>query len=694
MSVSLFPQTIQTLVDLLRHRADQRPEQLAYRFLTDGESREESCTYSELDREARRIAARLSAAGLRGERALLLFPPGLPYISAFMGCLYAGVTAVPAYPPRSPRGLPRLQAILSDAGIDVALTTAALLSMARPLLEQTDDIQGLTLLATDEPEAAAELDWRGPQLGSESLAFLQYTSGSTRSARGVMLTHGHLLHNLGVMHEWFRDTSDNLAVSWLPPYHDMGLIGSILEPLYGGFPAVLMSPLHFVERPHRWLKAISRYRATASAAPNSAYEMCARRVTPEQLAELDLSSWRVAVNGAEPVRAETLDRFAGVFAERGFRPETLRPCYGLAEATLLVSGDPAGSAIERAAVTRAELHANRAVEPGAGSDAQVLVACGRALGGQRLTIVDAASSVPLPAREVGEIWLSGPSVALGYWGRPEETEAVFRARLSGDPSTPYLRTGDLGFQDHAGRLFVTGRLKDLIIIGGRNHYPQDIELAMEGSHPGLRPGCAAAFAIPEDGDGQERLVVVQEVESGAGVDAEAVAGACREALMEECDVELHGLVLIRPRTIPKTSSGKIQRFACREAFLAGTLQIVDEWRRPEPSRNETGRFEAPRNPVEELLAGLWADLLGPGPVSIHDNFFESGGESLLANQLVTRIQAALPVQVSLRDVFEAPTVAGLAALLAGRPLTEDRQRLVELLADADGERMSEGEVKS
>lgn len=685
LDLSTPPQTANTLIELLSQRADLQPEQVAYRFLVDGDCTEEYLTYAALDQQARRIATHLRAAGLKGERALLLFPPGLAYVSAFFGCLYGGVVAVPAYPPRSARGIPRLQAILADAMVRVALTTGSLLSMARALLDQTQAFDGLTWIATDELEVGQESDWCPPGVDSGSLAFLQYTSGSTRAPRGVMVTHGNLLHNLGVMHEWFRDTSDNVAVSWLPPYHDMGLIGSILTPLYGGFPAVLMSPLHFLERPLRWLQAISRHRATASAAPNSAYELCVRRIAEAQRAELDLNSWRVAVNGAEPVRAETLDRFVEAFGGSGFRRETFRPCYGLAEATLLVSGDAPGSPTESVTVAKTALLANWAFEPRGGSDARVLVSCGRALGGQQLVIADTATGAPLPAGRVGEIWLSGPSIARGYWGRAEETEAVFHARLLGDSTARYLRTGDLGFQDEAGRLFVTGRLKDLIIIRGRNHYPQDIEMTVEASHPSLRPGCGAAFAV--SAEGQERLVVVQEVEGGDRVDVEAVARACREAVLEECEVDLGALVLIRPRTIQKTSSGKIQRHACRDAYLAGALQTVGEWRLPDTSDETAVPFEAPRNPLEELLAGLWADLLGLDRVSVRDNFFEHGGESLLANQLVTRIQAALPVEVTLQDVFEAPTVARLAALLSERPLTEDRDRLVELLAATDEGRM-------
>ncbi|GHH88237.1 hypothetical protein GCM10018793_67150 [Streptomyces sulfonofaciens] len=631
-------------------------------FLEDGERHESRIGYAELDRRARRTAGRLLASGAAGRPALLLFPPGLDYISAFFGCLYAGVAAVPAYPPQGERGLRRLSAVVADAGAAVALTTQGLLSLAGPLLDP-----GLRWLAVDTPGTGADAESPGPGQDATGalpavqpgdLAFLQYTSGSTRDPRGVMLTHVQLMHNLGLMHRWFEGTTGNVAVSWLPPYHDMGLIGSILEPLHGGFPAVLMSPLHFLEKPHRWLSALSRHRGTVSAAPNFAYELCLRKTTPEQRAALDLSSWRVAVNGAEPVRAETLERFTRAFAVAGFRRETFRPSYGLAEATLLVTADAAGlppALVELDGTTR--------------------VACGPVIGDQHLVVVDTASLEPAERGRTGEVWLSGPSVAEGYWGRPTETEALFGARLPGDERR-YLRTGDLGCLDEAGRLVVTGRIKDLIVLRGRNVHPQDVELAAEQSHPAARPGCGAAFSVPV-GD-EEGLVLVQEVTAGA--DADEVAVAVRRALREECEVDVHELVLIEARGIPKTSSGKIQRRATRAAYLEGTLKKVAAWRAGDGT---PGGYAPPRTPVEELIAGIWAELLGVERVGVHDEFFASGGQSLLLTRLVARIRAELPVRIELGDVFEAPTVAALAALIGERPLAADPDRVRELFADLE-----------
>lgn len=645
-----------TLISLLRRRVRLAPDDRAYVFLADGEDDEQPLTHRALDEQARRIAARLQDGGLKGERALLVFPPGLDYICAFFGCLYAGVIAVPAYPPSGQRDLPRISAIAADAAAAIALTTRDLVPVLAPLFDSS-----LTWLATDDLPAGSESSWHEPGEDPLDIAFLQYTSGSTRAPRGVMVTHANLLHNLSQMHEWLAGTTDNTSMSWLPPYHDMGLIGGILEPLYGGFTAVLMAPAHFIERPHRWLSAISRYRATVSAAPNFAYELCLRKVPVDHRPMLDLSTWRIAVNGAEPVRAETIDRFTEGFAVSGFRRETMRPCYGLAEATLLVTTDPAGTPPRSAAagdLTR--------------------VACGTPRSGQELRIVDTVTRAPLPAGHEGEIWLSGPSVASGYWGRPAETAEIFQATLAGDPRT-YLRTGDLGYLDESNRLIVTGRIKDLIIIRGRNLYPQDVELAAERGHMSLRPGCGAAFTVPVDGE--ERLVVVHEVTDGA--DTGAVALACRQALREICDADPYELVLIPPRRMPKTPSGKVQRHACRDAYLNGTLPVVGRWcaeDKPVPVP-----FQAPRDPLEKFLADIWADLLDIETVGVHDDFFLAGGDSLLIAQLVTRVNASLPVQLSVADVFEAPTIGRLADLLTKRPLTTDEARLNELLTELDGQ---------
>jgi 8-amino-7-oxononanoate synthase/acyl carrier protein len=562
-----------TLVDLLQRRAQQQGRRTAYIFLVDGETEEAVISYAELDWQARAIAATLQSLGLQGERALLLFPAGLEFIAAFFGCLYAGVVAVPAYPPRMNRKLDRIQAIARDAEAKVALTTQSVLERVNAVLRQTPDLEQLTWLATERVPAGAENQWLHPGCKSTTLAFLQYTSGSTGTPKGVMLTHANLLHNCALISHAFEMTRSVSGVFWLPSYHDMGLVGGVLCPLYQAAPNVIMSPMSFLQRPFRWLQAVSHYQAVVSGGPNFAYDLCVRKITPEQRATLDLSSWAVAFNGAEPVRSETLDRFAEMFEPCGFRREAFYPCYGLAEATLIVSG---GFKNEPPVVRTFDAKAleNRLVieAPAMDDAARRLVGSGQVLADEEeIVIADPETMVRCGPGQVGEIWVKNPSVAQGYWRRPEETEHTFNAHLRDTGEGVYLRTGDLGFfQD--GELFVASRLKDLIIIRGLNHYPHDIELTVEKSHEAIRPGSGAAFTV--DVNDEARLVIVYEVERRQQSDLDEVFDAIRRDVGREHELQVDAIALIKPGSIPKTSSGKIQRHACRNAFLQGTLEEI------------------------------------------------------------------------------------------------------------------------
>ena len=577
-----------TLVDLLHWRASHGPERRAYTFLGDGEAEERSVTYGELDRQAQVVAARLEILGVAsGERALLFYPPGLNYVAAFLGCLYAGVVAVPAYPPRPNRSVSRLRAIAANSKATVALTTTRILSRLERRSAYAPELESLRWLATDDGKDPAD-EWHRPAVGADTLAFLQYTSGSTAAPKGVMLTHGNLLHNLAMIYHALGHTSHSQMVIWLPPYHDMGLIGGVLQPLYAGLPVALMSPTSFLQHPLRWLRAISRLGAHTSGGPNFAYDLCVRRTTPEERATLDLSSWEVAFTGAEPIRQETLERFVAAFAPCGFRREAFYPAYGLAEATLFVSGGSKTTPPVVLPVKGAELKRDRVVAVSAGEEvARMLVGCGRTLANQKVVVVDPDSLSRCPPGRVGEIWVSGPSVARGYWGQAEETERSFRAYLAETGEGPFLRTGDLGFV-HNGELFVTGRLKDLIVIRGDNHYPQDIELTVEQSHAALRPGGCAAFSVWSD-EG-ERLVVVQELERRyvTSADLGEVVDSIRGAVAEHEGLELHAVVLVKIGSIPKTSSGKIQRGETRAAYVEGTLAAVATDVLPPPGGGEPG----------------------------------------------------------------------------------------------------------
>ncbi|QRN95172.1 non-ribosomal peptide synthase/polyketide synthase [Archangium violaceum] len=688
-----------TLVELLELRASVRGGQRLYTFLADDGTEEGALSYEELDRRARRIAAVLQEGKARGERVVLLYPPGLDYVAGFFGCLYAGAVAVPAYPPdpsRLERTLPRLRAIIRDARASVVLTTSFVRGLGEMLFEQAPDLAELRWVATDELPEGGEQAWRRPEMTGESLAFLQYTSGSTGTPKGVMLSHSNLLHNLGLIRGAFGARTDSVGVIWLPPYHDMGLIGGILEPLYVGLHTALLSPLSFLRQPRLWLEAITRYGGTISGGPNFAFDLCVRRIPPAAREGLDLSSWKVAFCGAEPIRPRTLERFEEAFGPHGFRRQAFYACYGLAEATLIVSGGledepPVLRAVDAAALERNEV---RPLEPGS-PGAQPFVGCGRALEELQVAIVEPESGRRCPPGTVGEIWVSGSSVAHGYWQRPEETERAFHARISGEEGPTFLRTGDLGFLQQ-GELFVTGRLKDLIILRGRNLYPQDLEQTVEQSHPALRPGSGAAFSV--DVGGEERLVVVQEVDARRQpAPTEEVVGAIRQRLAELHEVQPHAVVLVEPGSTPKTSSGKIQRRACRAAFLEGDLREVGAWR--EGDRSETPASEAtphevvqtPTTPeeVEAWLVARLAARVGERPETVDPEVPATryGLDSLAAVELTHEVEQVLGVALPMELLLQGESLRALARRIVearGGQSSGTRAPQVRRLAESQG----------
>ena len=659
---------LSTLVDLLRARADGQGANLAYRYIQDNDADLVTVSYSELDRRARAIGAWLESFGARGERALLLYPPGLDYIAAFFGCLYAGVTAVPAYPPRLNRPVPRIQSIVADSQAKFALTTSAILRNLEQRFEHTPDLQALHWLDTEQVPTGLEVDWHHPGISADTLAFLQYTSGSTSRPKGVMLSHGNLMHNLKAIRHGFQIGSDASGVFWLPSYHDMGLIGGILEPMYVSGPSTLMSPVSFLQRPVRWLEALTRYKGTTSGAPNFAYDLCVDKVTPEQIETLDLSPWSLAFCGAEPIRPETLERFARTFAPCGFRKSAFYPCFGLAEGTLIVSGGDGPAEPRTFILDRKALEQDQVIEtvPNEASSME-MVSCGQAIVDQQILIVNPNTLERCDPDQVGEIWVSGPSVARGYWELADETRQTFRAFLSDTGKGPFLRTGDLGFlQD--GELYVTGRLKDLIIIHGSNHYPQDIELTVESAHIALQPGAGAAFSVSENS--KEQLVIVQEVNrQNRQPDVDEVASAIRQAVAEKHDLQVSAIVLVKPMSIPKTSSGKIKRRACKQAFLDNGLEVVGEWHaKPSPLTPYHPRRGLPRREGDDSLpprsgrvpAGARRPS-GEGPGMRVRN--EVKGEAI-RDWLITHIAATLEVDLAVIDPRQPFTYYGLGSVQA------------------------------
>ena len=564
-SASTLAETLaETLIDVVQARASTLANRTAYTFVTaDGHHQERS--YEAIARRGKAIGAALQRLIDTGDRVLLLYPPGLGYVEAFFGSLLAGAVAVPAYPPLPNRLDQRLQAVIADAAPRVVLVPSEIMAFQAMLQAAYPALRNVEWLASDLIGDSLASAWQAPDVGRETPAFLQYTSGSTGTPRGVKVSHANLLHNFELIRDCFGCTPDDHVVLWLPPYHDMGLIGGILAPLHIGFSATLISPLTFLQKPLVWLQILSEKKATLGGGPNFAYDLCVRKLTREQLETLDLRHWRVAFNGAEPVRASTMERFQSTFGPRGFRAETFLPCYGLAEATLLVTGCPRDEAPKTITVDSATLREHRVV---LSEDGQTLVSSGVITGAQEVLLVNPEERTPCPDGQVGEIWVKGGSVSEGYWNQPEASTAVFAATLA-DGRGPYLRTGDLGFAWQR-QLYVTGRIKDLIIVDGRNHYPQDLEATIEQAHSTLRAGRCVAFAVERD-DG-ESVVVVAELQDPA--EADAAAQAIRRAIQSQHALGLGDLVWVRAGEIPKTSSGKLRRRECRARYLEGKLQLL------------------------------------------------------------------------------------------------------------------------
>jgi acyl-CoA synthetase (AMP-forming)/AMP-acid ligase II len=565
----------QSLVDVLERHAAERPEALAYVFLDGKGGQQASLTFSQLWRRVRAIAARLQQAGASGQAAALVYQPGLEFIESILACFAAKVLAVPVQPLRNAREAPRVVKIMEDARCGFLLTNApTLATMRRAQQEVEAGLTGVRWLGTDEVPHTEADSFRREAIEPSSLAFLQYTSGSTGSPKGVMVSHSNLMHNEHILQMAFGHNETTRFVGWLPLYHDMGLIGVVFQSLYLGVPAVLLAPLTFLTSPVTWLQAISRWKATTSGAPSFAYELCVQRATAENMEGVDLSSWSLAFNGAEPVKAQVINAFIEKFAPHGFREEAFYPCYGMAEATLFVTGGSPTAKVVQLPVDAQHLMRNTVVHQEGPST--VLVGCGKTHGEHVVRVVDPESLRVLADGQIGELWISGPSVAGGYWNKPELTRATFQARTS-EGEGPFLRTGDLGFW-HEGELFISGRLKDLIIIRGRNYYPDDIESTVYNSHPAFRPTGAAAFTMEVEGVTQ--LVVVAEVQRTflSQLDArtsKTLLLKARQDVAEVYGLQLAELVLIKPATLPKTTSGKVRRSYCRELYRSGGLERVE-----------------------------------------------------------------------------------------------------------------------
>jgi amino acid adenylation domain-containing protein len=657
-----------TLMDILRRRALAQPYRIGYTYLLDGEGDEANWTYEQLDEKARAIAALIQQSGACDQRVLLMYPSGLEFIAAFLGCLYAGAIAVPAYPPdqaRLNRSLPRFQAIVKDAKPVLTLTNNALLPLFQQMMEHDPELRLIEWVSTDELQAGLANRWQQPHINSDSAAFLQYTSGSTATPKGVIVSHANLIHNQRMIQQACNHTDESTFVGWLPLYHDMGLIGNLLQPLYIGSRCVLMSPQAFLQKPLRWLQAITRYRAATSGGPDFAYGLCVRKIVEYQKAGLDLSCWTTAFNGSEPVRYATLEAFAAAFESCGFRREAFFPCYGLAEATLIVTGRSRWRLPVTATVASSDLERNRiAASFVDGEASRTLVGCGGAILDEKIIIVNTDSLTECLPDEVGEIWISSPSVAQGYWNREQESEQTFRAYLADTGQGPFLRTGDLGFIKDD-ELFITGRLKDLIIIRGRNHYPHDIELTAESAHPMLRPGCGASFSV--DVSGEEQLVIVCEVDSSCS-DPGAVIDSVRQSVSQSHDLQPYAIALIKAGRVPKTSSGKIQRHACRRAYLEHDLDVITESRAavtasPELEASASpGDFSDFRSIQQWLAVQLAAKLaVNVTEIDVDRPITRYGLDSLMAVELAHSIESNAGIDFPSVNLMQGHSIAQVAA---------------------------------
>lgn len=648
-----------TLVDVARFRAQRTPEKPAYSFVGEDLEIEAQLSYAELDRGACAIADELSSRTkleLDGTapRVLLVFPPGLDYVQAFFGCLYGGFVAVPTYPPRT-GGDGAIARVVADCRPQAILTTPELAEQ----LAAADWFRELGPVLIVSTAVPASTTSRHTPPTPAHVAFLQYTSGSTGNPKGVVVTHENLMHNQQVIADCYGTQESDEWFTWLPMYHDMGLIGTILHPLYRGSHVRLASPFHFIRRPRFWLEAITRFRVNVSGGPNFAYQLCLERLPVEQLAGLDLSSWRIAFNGAEPVLPATLRAFSEHFSPVGFQGDALRPSYGLAEATLCVTTSGLGAPAVVGRYDRALLEKNVARKSTAASPAAELSGCGPSTT-RGVVIADPDSRAPVAEGGVGEIWVNSRSVAAGYWNKPELSEHTFRARLSSGDARTFLRTGDLGFVEN-GELFVTGRLKDLIIVRGRNYYAQDIEQIAEASHECLRPGGSAAFTVDE-GQSDAGMVVVLEVARThlKTLDAPQVCDRVRRAVGEQLGLPIYDVVLLKPGTVPKTTSGKVRRSESRKLWAAGSLPRLNEL-------GSTGAVPAATlTAAEQRLAQLWQRVLGVTVSGPQADLFQYGADSVKVVELAHAAEQEFGWKVPIRALYESSSLSEMASMLESK----------------------------
>ena len=581
MAVEYRINTPGNITEYLDLHARLQPFSLAFTFLEKDGVEQSSVTFGELDFSARKIAWALSYLPFQS-RIILALPSGIEFIQAFMGCLYAGMVAIPAYPPEGSQKRNRLYAIAKDSDSELLITSRTIKNKYENRVDDTglnsaQSLKKIPWIAIEDLLQTVPLQQTSlPVLAPQNTAFLQYTSGSTGSPKGVVISHENLLANQHMIAEVFQHNKNTVFASWLPLFHDMGLVGNILQPLYLGIPCYFMSPLTFIEKPARWLNAISKYKVTTTGAPNFGYDLCVKRITKEQFASLDLSSWTIAYNGAEPVKATTIDTFSSKFRDCGFSRTAMFPVYGMAEATLLISGGKPCTEPDIRYVNKRALAANRfewmARDNNVGDvNYQALVGNGYAADGLTIKIIDPDTSIECAADTVGEIWLKGKSISTGYFNKSDVNSKFFKQHIvNGNIDQQYFRTGDLGTLS-GGQLFITGRLKDIIIVRGKNYYPQDLEQTISTSASELCLDGCAVFSW--NNQGTERIIAVQEVEKRwvRTFNTDLSTIKIQNELHDEHGLHLDAILWVKPATIPRTTSGKISRTLCKQKYLTGQL---------------------------------------------------------------------------------------------------------------------------
>lgn len=668
-----------TIVSYIRENAINNPSGLAYRFLDDVDLSPKDLTNRELFNRVDEIAGYLSQRCNPGDRVLLLYPPGIDYIVAFYGCLMAGVIAVPLYPPRKNKKSDRIFKVTESCRAEIALTVNSEIDVIKGCWDaENKQNYSLEFVATDLLNVGHRLD-DGFEPELDMVAFLQYTSGSTGVPKGVMITHQNIISNCEHLITTSTSHSKDVFVNWLPQFHDLGLVTAILLPIYLDATSVLMAPATFIREPVNWFKAISKYKGTLCGAPNFAFDLCISKISEEKLVGIDLSSWRVAYNAAEPVRAETLKHFTARFNQYGFKPETFYPGYGMAEATVLISGGCVDELPKILSVSKQQLAQHKvALCDETSDDSTYIIGCGRSPEPHEFRVVDPESLIEKCEGEVGEVWFRGPSVSPGYWQMDELNRSVFNQPLNGEAG--YLRTGDLGTIVD-GELYITGRIKDLIILNGKNYYPQDIELSTEKSEPAIRRGQVAAFSVSEKG--VESLVVVAELKREAfrKVNVESVVANIRQAVRSDHGVQVDRVVLLKPYAIPMTSSGKIQRRQTKQMLLNNEFSPVGQ------STNEQNRaIIAPETETEQQLLKIWKECMNLELISTQDNFFDIGGDSVTAIQISAKIESLYAdTSLDMEVLLNFPTIKEMSRYidvrrkhreLASKP--EEKKRRITL----------------